>query len=169
MYDVCSKTSRIKKQPKISCQGLLTILQQKMPTICTCQVVHGSHLITIRSSIKEQLDCISVTLQCSRMQRSPPTMICPVNRVSMVILTCHPKDGSRPVKTGQKQVNWKWSHISWSGFLNPSQFWDWLTGQNRDHWKPCLSISAPPSRRASMTSSWPQYAALYNGVGWGQP
>ena len=45
---------------------------------------------------------------------------------------------SRPVKTDQKQANWKWSHIPWSGFWDGSQFWDWLTGQNRDHWKPCL-------------------------------
>ena len=30
--------------------------------------------------------------------------------------------------TGQKQVNWKWSHIPWSGFWDRSQFWDWPTG-----------------------------------------
>ena len=33
----------------------------------------------------------------------------------------------------QKLVNWKWSHIPWSGFWDCSQFWDWLTGQNIDH------------------------------------
>ena len=61
-----------------------------------------------------------------------------VSLTGQIFGTGHSKDRSRPVKTDQKQVNWKWSHVPWSGFWDRSQSWVWLTGrQNCDHWKPC--------------------------------
>ena len=76
---------------------------------------------------------VGLQVETGAVQPAALRNVIPVSRVSLVSLTSqifgtgHSKDWSRPVKTDRKPVNWKWSLISWSGFWDRSQFWDWLT------------------------------------------
>ena len=76
-----------------------------------------------------------------------------VSLTGQIFGTVYSKDWSKPVKTDQKQTNWKWSHVPLSGFWDRSQFWDWLTGQNSDRWKPRPAPTDLYSERMVLTRS----------------